>query len=98
MGLITNIGITANIIWAITLLIIIRTVRLQNFKLVNSAVEGNVWLGTGDIDISWFWKLYKSYVSLKGYNFLLTVNLISLLTALVSVSYIVISTQEEENR
>ncbi len=85
MSLIEIIGISTNIIWAITLLAIIRTVRLRNGAFVENAVEGNFWLGKGTIGFSWFVILYKKYIEIRGINVLLILNLASLAIAIISV-------------
>ena len=89
MNQVLYIGVTANILWAITLLFILRTVRLQNYDLVGTAVEGNAWLGWGWISIPKFLQIYKTYYKIKGYNFLLIINIASFLIALVSVCFLI---------
>ncbi len=88
------IAIILNIYWAISLLLIIRTVRQQSpkdYDFVKSASKGNLWFGTVEIHLGWFKELYKKYSEVKGMNILLITNLSSLILCIFLVVFIVIT-------
>ena len=92
MNLFEGIAISTNLYWGVTLLLMIRAVRLESHKnqeFVSSAVEGNVWFGAGEISISWFTELYKKYVNIKGINFIVISSLASLATCVAMACYFV---------
>jgi hypothetical protein len=74
-------------IWLITIFFIVRAVRQKDLEFVSNAITGNIWLGTGNMDMSWWVQLYKRYFKYYGINALMAINLLSFIVTIIIACY-----------
>jgi hypothetical protein len=82
MSRIESITVLSTLVFGISLLYIIRTVRKGHYEFVNSAVGGWPWLGLGWIRIRFYIYLHRLYFKDRGCDFWLILNLISFIAML----------------
>jgi hypothetical protein len=71
-----------SLLFGITLFVIIRQVRLQNLKVVKSALKNPLWPRT---KISFFINIYRTYYEIKGLNFVIILNILCFIVGIISL-------------
>lgn len=80
--MIENLYAYASLLFAITLFLIIRQVRMKNLEVVKTALRNPLWPRT---KISFFIDTYRTYYQNKGLNFVIALNIVCFILAIISL-------------
>lgn len=78
------------LVFGVTSLLILRSIRLKDEQLVKSVANQKKWYAEGDIDLKKYFQVYREYYKEHGFNLILLLNIISYPTIVLSALYDVI--------